>query len=161
MNYGALADLLLRHEGVRFRKYLCSRGFATIGCGWNLDARKLPRDIEAYYNLYGEITEPMVTRLLNISITTAEKDCKDIFPDFDQFTERRQMALIDMVFNMGAGGVCGFKKMRRAIAAGDWNEAANQVNDSAYWRQLGGDPAGQDDGKLERPEEIAMMLREG
>lgn len=40
-------------------------------------------------------------------------------------------------------------------------KAAEQVRDSEYWRQLGGDPGGTDDGKLERPEEIAAMLREG
>jgi hypothetical protein len=47
------------------------------------------------------------------------------------------------------------------LTAAKLKEAANQVNDSAYWRQLGGDPAGTDDGKLERPEEIAQMMREG
>jgi hypothetical protein len=47
------------------------------------------------------------------------------------------------------------------INAGQWARAAEDLRDSAYWRQLGGDPKGTDDGKLERPEEIAAMLREG
>jgi len=29
------------------------------------------------------------------------------------------------------------------------------------YAQLGGDPPGTDDGKLERPEELARMMREG
>jgi hypothetical protein len=35
------------------------------------------------------------------------------------------------------------------------------MRDSAYWRELGGDSVGTDDGRLERPEEIAAMLRNG
>jgi GH24 family phage-related lysozyme (muramidase) len=66
-----------------------------------------------------------------------------------------------MCFNLGAGGLAKFRKMRRAIVEGDWEEAARQVRDSAYWRQLGGDPPGTDDGLEERPEEIARLLREG
>jgi GH24 family phage-related lysozyme (muramidase) len=103
----------------------------------------------------------MVNRLLDISIDNAIRGCRDIFKQFDDFTELRQNALTDMCFNLGAFGLLGFKRMRKAIMAGDWNEAAEQVRDSDYWRQLGGDPKGQDDGKLERPEEIAAMLREG
>lgn len=161
MDYTTLAEMIMRHEGLRLRKYRCSQNHWSIGYGWNLDANQLPRDIEAYYHLYDEITKEMAYRLLMIKITTSEADCREIFPEFDTFTARRKMALIDMVYNMGAGGVCKFKKMRKAIYAGDWNEAAEQAKDSDYWKHLGGDPEGTDDGKLERPEEIAAMIREG
>lgn len=155
----SIREILVRHEGWRRKRYRCSRKHWTIGVGWNLDAWILPPDILAYEHIHGEITDEMISRLLDISITNATNNCRDIFPGFDQFTERRRFALIDMCFNLGAMGLIGFKRMRTAIAAGDWNEAAEQVRDSGYWRQLGGDPAGTDDGKLERPEEIAAMLR--
>ncbi len=156
-----LRDMIIRHEGWKRRPYLCSRGKRTIGVGWNLDAWPLPADIASYLHIHNEITDDMVERLLFLSVSTATVVCRDIFKDFDAFTERRRWALIDMAFNLGGFGLLGFRLMRKAIKEGDWNEAAEQVRDSAYWRQLGGDPTGTDDGKLERPEEIAAMLREG
>lgn len=160
MDLDLLREMLKRHEGLRLKPYPCSRGRMTIGYGWNL-GNPLPESVAAYLHVNGEITEDIAERLLNISIDTAVRQCWAIFPQFGGFTERRQMALVDMVFNLGASGVMEFRKMRAAIDRGDWSEAAEQVRDSAYWRQLGGDPGGTDDGKLERPEEIAQMLREG
>lgn len=156
-----LREMLTRHEGDRLQPYLCPAGHNTIGRGWNMDVWPLPKDIASYLHIYGGITQEMSDRLLELSLECCDHAVREIFKDFDSFSERRQWALIDMCFNLGAFGLMGFKRMRRAIAAGDWIEAANQVNDSDYWRQLGGDPKGQDDGKLERPEEIAAMLREG
>lgn len=154
-------EMIRRHEGLRLKPYLCSKGKKTIGYGWNMSANPLPDEYAVYLRIHGEITEVIAERLLNISIDTATLQCKAIFFHFNEFTERRREALVDFVFNLGAGGVLKFKKMIVAIGKGDWDEAAHQVNDSAYWRQLGGDPAGTNDGKLERPEEIAQLLREG
>lgn len=161
MNHDALRKMLLRHEGWRKKKYRCSQGRWTIGVGWNLDAWSLPSDIAVYLEVHGEITEGMIERLLDISVETATRQCRDIYPGFDGFGEARRFALVDFVYNVGGFGALGFKKMRKAIIAGDWQEAAEQIRDSEYWRQLGGDPKGTDDGELERPEEIAQMLRVG
>jgi len=159
MDNDLLRELLKRHEGLSLEKYRCSNGHWTIGWGWNLDANPLPTDYAHCLRVTGKITEAMAEHLLTISIDMAERDCKSIYPGFDRFSEARRFALIDFLFNLGSTRALKFKKMRKAIEAEDWEEAANQVNDSAYWRQLGGDPAGTDDGKLERPEEIAQMLR--
>jgi hypothetical protein len=126
-----------------------------------MDAWPLPHEIASYEQLNGFIPDGMINQLLDISIDTATQQCRDIYPGFDNFSEARRFALVDMAYTLGGYGLAGFKKMRRAILAGDWEEAAEQVRDSAYWRQLGGDPTGMDDGKLERPEEIAGMLARG
>ena len=161
MNNDLLREMLRRHEGLHLFPYRCTSGKLTIGYGWNLDAHPLPLDYAACLHVTGKITEAMAEHLLTISIDMAERDCRGIYPGFDRFSEARRFALIDFLFNLGSTRALKFKKMRKAIETEDWEEAANQVNDSAYWRQLGGDPAGTDDGKLERPEEIAQMLRNG
>ena len=153
--------MLKRHEGWKLQPYRCSRSHWTIGAGWNMDANMLPPEIASYLRIHNCITEVMAEELLTMSLSAAEINCREMYHGFDNFSERRRMALIDFVFNLGVGGALAFRKMRRAIDAVDWHEAARQLQDSAYWRQLGGDPAGTDDGKLERPEEIANMLREG
>lgn len=156
-----LREMLKRHEGYSSMPYKCPAGKRTIGWGHNIDARPLPKDIEGYLAANSYILPEHAERLLSDDIRMATQDCQRIFLGFDTFSDRRKEALIDMIFNMGAAGVGKFKKMIKAIGNGDWNEAAHQVNDSEYWRELGGDPAGTDDGKLERPEAIAQMLRVG
>lgn len=151
-------EMIKLHEGLRLTPYRCKSGKLTIGWGWNLD-NALPLDIAACFRVTGSITEEMAERLLTISIDAAERNCGFIYPGFDGFSKQRRVALIDFVFNLGAGGALKFRKMRKAIEAGDWEEAAKQVQDSLYWRQLGGDPEGTDDGKEERPETIAKMLK--
>lgn len=154
-------DLVKSHEGLRLRPYTCTAGHLSIGYGWNLDEWPLPPEIASFFHLWGRITEEMADQLLDIQISIAVADCRKLYPGFDGFSEARRIALTDFLYNLGIVRASGFRKMRTAINAGDWNEAAEQVRDSAYWQQLGGDPVGTDDGKTERPEVIYRMLREG
>jgi len=80
MNYDLLREMLKRHEGLRFKPYLCPAKKLTIGVGWNLDAHALPPDMAHYFRLKGEISEPMADQLLNISIDMAERQCEGICP---------------------------------------------------------------------------------
>jgi lysozyme len=41
-----------------------------------------------------------------------------------------------MMFNMGLPRLSQFKKMKAAVDAGDWDEAANQMEDSRWYRQV-------------------------
>lgn len=63
-----------------------------------------------------------------------------------------------------------FPSFVRAVNARNWQWAADELKYvdgkkkgmlSDCWTQLHGDPVGTDDGRLERPEEIYMMIREG
>lgn len=150
MNPDLLREMLRRHEGLRLRPYSCSAGKQTIGYGWNMTANALPPEIQAHLHLYGRITGAMSDRLLNISLDTATRQAWSIFPDFGAYTENRQHALIDMIFNMGAAGVLKFRKMLAAVFDGDWNAAADEAQDSVWFRQVGN-----------RAVEVVKMLREG
>lgn len=150
MNSDLLREMLKRHEGLRLKPYRCPAGKRTIGYGWNLDANSLPADVAAMLNLTGAITEVVAERLLNISTDTVTRQCWDIFPQFGGFTENRQVALADFVFNLGASGVMKFKKMRAAIEAGDWERAADEMFLSVWREQVG-----------DRAAEIIGMVRMG
>jgi lysozyme len=150
MNHDLLREMLRRHEGLRLRPYLCPAGRRSIGYGWNMDAHPLPAEIAAYLHLNGEITKTMAERLLTISIDMAERQARDIFPDFAGFSEARQAALVDFVFNCGAGTYLKFRRMLAAIKAGRWDKAADEAYDSDWRKQVGG-----------RAEEIIGMLRVG
>lgn len=118
-----LAAQLRIDEGVRSKPYKDSVGKLTIGVGRNLDDVGLsPQEI----NL-----------LLQNDIIRADADARTLISNFDSLSEQRQAALVNMVFNMGRGRVAQFQKMLAAIEAGDFDEAANQMLNSLWARQVG------------------------
>ncbi len=149
MNLDLIKDMIKRHEGLRLKPYPCSQNHLTIGYGWNLD-NDLPSDIASYLRVTGEITRAQAERLLNIAIDTATRQAWAIFPQFGGFSERRQMALIDFIFNVGAGTALKFRKALAAIEEGDWNKAADEFQDSKWFSQVG-----------TRGPEICEMIRNG
>ncbi len=167
----SLRDRTKRLEGWKLKPYPCSKGHMTIGAGWNLDANPLPASMKAHYNEHKSITEEMAEELLTISIEAATNQCRSMWPEFDTYTEHRQWALIDVIFNMGAWKILHvFPSFVAAVRRQDWRRAADELKYSNglkkdklsdYWTQLHGDPDGTDDKRLERPEENYKMLVEG
>ena len=49
-----------------------------------------------------------------------------LYPDYDSFPLPAQVALLDMIYNLGAGGLGKFQQMKSVIEAGQWEEAAGQ-----------------------------------
>lgn len=154
-------DLITYHEGRKSTPYKCPAGNNTIGVGWNIDANALPPDIAAHLQKHGRITEDMIDRLLDISVRHAVADCHVLFPEFDHLADIRRMALTDFVFQLGFKRARTFKRMIAAVNSGQWNDAAKEIINSDYYRQLGGDAPGTNDHKQERPETIAEMIRLG
>jgi lysozyme len=149
MNLDALRDMIRRHEGLRLKPYPCSENHLTIGYGWNLE-NDLPPDIASYLRVTGEITRGMAERLLNISIDAATRQAWAIFPQFGGFSERRQMALADFIYNVGVGTALKFRKALAAIEKGNWDKAADEFQDSRWFSQVGN-----------RSREIVKLIREG
>ena len=149
MNLDLLKEMIRRHEGLRLRPYYCSKNHKTLGYGWNL-ANELPEDIASYLRVNGEITRSQAERLLNISIDVALRQCWAIFPDFADYSERRQMALADFIFNVGIGTALKFRKAMAAVLEGQWSKAADEFQNSAWFSQVGN-----------RSIEICEMIRNG
>lgn len=103
--------------------YKCPAGKWTMGHGYNVEDNGLPDDI----------AELLLKRQLNESkeILEANVSC------FAELSENRQLVLIDMCFNMGWPKLRGFKKMFAALEKGDYEEAANQMIDSKWFRDVG------------------------
>lgn len=125
-----------RDEGRRSRPYECTEGFTTIGVGWNLDARGLP--------------DHVIDELLSISMTQAVNDCESIFPNWNEIDGVRQRVLVNMAFNLGKRGLSKFKKMIAAVKKEDWDEAAAQMLDSRWAKQVG-----------KRANRLSEMMRAG
>jgi GH24 family phage-related lysozyme (muramidase) len=145
-----LKALIKGNEGYSSFMYECGAHTRTIAWGHNIDANGLPRDIEIYVGMYGVITPTMAERLLDMDIAVAIKSCKLLYPEFDEFSESRQMALIDFVFNVGYKTATAFTNTNNAITEGRWEDAAKGLENSAWYSQV-----------KNRAKKDVAMIREG
>lgn len=145
-----LLNMLRLHEGLRLKPYSCSGGKRTIGYGWNMSDNALPVEIALHLHIYGEITKDQAEDLLIISAKRAQDQCRTLYKGYDSFTQNRQDALADFVFNVGIGTAKKFRKANKAINEGRWNDAADEMMDSLWYRQV-----------PNRAKEIVKMIREG
>lgn len=111
------------HEGFSEFVYKCPSGYNTIGYGRNLDQKGITVE-EADYLLDNDIGECLV-------------DLSRFLKCWDRLNETQQAALIDFRYNLGAWGFRLFKKCIAALEAGDYEEAAKQIMDSRYAKQVG------------------------
>jgi len=103
--------------------YKCPAGFYTIGWGYNIEAHGLD-DSDA-------------ERLLNSALSVAQSEVAKIISNWRDIDTVRRSVLIDMSYNMGISKLKKFKKMIAAIKKEDWKEAAAQMKDSAWFKQVG------------------------
>ena len=119
-----LIEQLVQHEGERLHVYTCSAGYETIGIGRNIsDTGKGITKMESHYLLMNDIAE-------------CKTDLQEIFPDFDRYSEKRRIALVDLRFNLGGRGFRSFKNMIAAIKKGDWLRASCEALDSRWANQV-------------------------
>ena len=120
--YDAIKQLK-KHEGLRLKPYRCTANKLTIAYGRNLE------DVG--------ITESEAEGMLEHDVSMAYSDLEGLFDDFAIFSTVRQVALIDMRFNLGASGFRKFAKMIEAINNGNWLLAAEEAIDSKWYTQVG------------------------
>lgn len=115
---------LSRDEKVRTKPYKDSVGKLTIGVGRNLDDKGLSK---AEINI-----------LLNNDINDCESDLDREIPWWRQLSDNRQRVLLNMCFNLGIPRLKGFKNMLRDVQNGLYDQAAVEMTDSLWARQVGG-----------------------
>ena len=135
MDTQQLREQLERHEGLRLKPYKDTVGKLTIGIGRNLDDKGISRE-EAFAMLDNDIAE-VVRQLEQVD-------------EYQALDDTRQTVLANMCFNLGFYGLMGFRKMWLALARNDYHEAAKQMLDSRWARQVG-----------YRADELAQIMRTG
>lgn len=154
MDFSALNELLSRHEGRRLQAYSDTKGLTTIGVGFNLmqpGASQVCTLLGIDYTgvLSGKVclTDQQCDALLQHCIAEVIVGVKGLVPGFDALSDNRQMVLVDIGF-AGLHTLAGFKKMLAAVNSGSWDQAANEILQSAWAVQVG--HRAQDDAELMR-----------
>jgi len=141
--------------------YKCPAKKDTIGYGFNIEENELPAEIgkellaramkdkrfdklektgyklQVSYNIKKDgIPEDIAYKLLDINLRNAEAELIDNCRFWRDLDFVRRQVLIDMCFNMGWPTLSNFKKMFAALKDGDYEEAANQMIDSKWYRDV-------------------------
>ena len=132
MNLVKLQDEIANDEGIKYELYLCSENHLTGGIGhliteWDVDYYGKPIG----YPVPHEQVNDWFGRDIQVSIN----DCKQIFDDFDGLPEEIQRVLANMSFQLGRPTLSKFKNMIAAVNNNDYQEMANQMEDSRWYRQ--------------------------
>jgi lysozyme len=132
----ALLAQLKIDEGTRLHPYTDTTGNLTIGIGRNLSSVG--------------ISETEAEALCLNDMAAAEAALTRNVPWWLNLDDARQMALINLTFNMGINTLLEFKNMLAALHAGDYSGAAVDLLASKYAKEVGA-----------RAERIAALIRGG
>jgi lysozyme len=123
MNLSRTMATLRRHEGLRLKVYQCPAGKWTIGYGRNLEDT-------------GISFEEAGAMLLNDCMKIDER-LLERYSWYRDLNERRQEVIVNMVYNLGHSGFAKFKNMIRALEERNYRNAADEMLDSKWARQVG------------------------
>ena len=132
MNIEQLRKELEVDEGVKYEIYNDHLGYPTFGIG------HLVRDTdpEAGAALGTPVTEDRVIEAFNEDVKNVLSDCNILYGDFDELPEEAQLIIANMMFNLGRPRLSKFKGMKAGVDARDWKKAADEMIDSAWYRQV-------------------------
>jgi len=123
LDNATIAQYVQGHEGLSLKPYYCTANKLSIGIGRNLDDRG--------------ITKEEALLLFANDLRIACSDLYRVFgDDFKGFPDNAQLVFIDMMFQLGFSRFCGFLKMIDYAKAGNWKEAARELMDSKYAKQV-------------------------
>ncbi|MGN6589311.1 MAG: glycoside hydrolase family protein [Sphingomicrobium sp.] len=131
MNLVLLEAELRRDEGVRYTRYLDSRGIPTTGVGHNLLAAPLP----AAWTY--PLTDAQVDQLLAQDLTATFAGLDAQLPWWRALDDVRQRVVANMAFNLGVDKLLGFKNTLAAMQRGSYAVAAAGMKASAWYSQVG------------------------
>ena len=133
-----LVEMLRIHEGVRYKVYLCSEGYETIGVGRNISEGGLG------------LSKDEVDFLLVNDIKRVQDELTRNFSWFLDLNEARRDAMVDICFNLGLTRLRSFANALEAMSYGQYEIAANEFMDSRWSQQVGN-----------RAVEVTEMIRTG
>lgn len=143
MNNVLLGQLLKDEEGYDPKAHLVDSKW-HIGIGHNLEIDQTEDELAAMglsaplKDWSGfEISEAQAYALFDIDVQDAIDDVQPAFTpsELNALGETRRAVILSMVFQLGGGGFRKFKNFIKAVKAGDWDTAAEEMLDSVAARQ--------------------------
>lgn len=132
MDIDTLRKELEIDEGVKHEIYLDHLGLPTFGIG-----HLITKSDEEYGEDVGTpVSDDRVKECFESDVKQVIKDCQILYDDFNDLPEEAQLIIANMMFNMGRPRLSKFKGMKRGVDARDWNQAADEMVDSRWYKQV-------------------------
>jgi lysozyme len=132
MDLQVLREQLEIDEGRVDALYNDHLGYATFGVGHLV----LESDPEYADEIGTPVSESRVIEAFEQDCENVLRDCDILYEDFDDLPEEAQQVIANMMFNMGRPRLSKFKGMKRGVDSRNWNAAADEMVDSAWYRQV-------------------------
>ena len=132
MNIEQLRKELEVDEGVKYEIYNDHLGYPTFGIGHLVR----DNDPESGEPVGTPVSEDRVIEAFNQDVETVLSDCNILYDDFGDLPEEAQLIIANMMFNLGRPRLSKFKGMKAGVDARDWKKAADEMVDSAWYRQV-------------------------
>ena len=137
-------EMIKRHEGKRNAPYRDSLGLWTVGYGHLIgDGRSLPAE-------WNRTFSDQEIDALFAQDYAKHKQAAERIPGFEKANDTGKAAIIDLTFNMGPAWFRRFPSASAALARGDFEMFANEMQNSLWFGQVG-----------RRGPTIVAMLRAG
>lgn len=118
-----LIEFIKKNEGFKSKPYYCTANKLSIGFGRNLDSNGISED-EAETMLQNDIDNCMAELSRNL-------------PEWYDFPEPAQIAVLDMCYNLGISGFLQFKKTINHLKKGEYKQAGVECLKSKWSDQVG------------------------
>ena len=132
MNVDQLRKELAEDEGCKYEIYLDHLGYPTFGIGHLIRAS----DPENGQPVGTPVSEDRVKQAFESDIETVLEDCARLYDNFYELPEEVQLIIANMMFNLGYPRLSKFKGMKAGVDAGRWSDAADEMVDSQWYRQV-------------------------
>lgn len=132
MDIDKLRKQLEIDEGVIYKIYKDHLGYPTFGIGHLIR----PTDYEHGKPIGTPVSKERVKAVFEKDIATVIRDCEKLYPDFYEKPEEVQQIIANMMFNLGLTKLSKFVGTKRAIDNKDWKQAAIQMRNSLWYRQV-------------------------
>ena len=140
MDYQEVKNRIKKHEGFKSEVYYDSLGKATIGYG-----HLLTEDDDFIEGI--QYDKSILDNLFDKDFNRAAYNAEQLLEGIDICDTAREV-IVEMVFQLGIGGVSKFKKMFEALRNKNYNKAAEEMLDSQWRVQT-----------PKRCEELASLMR--
>jgi len=83
-----------------------------------------------------EVSEDRVNQCFGVDVQGTIQECKHLYSDFDDLPDEVKLIIANMMYNMGRPRLSRFHKMKQAVDNRDWFEAAYEMTDSNWAKQV-------------------------
>ena len=130
----AVFEQLKIDEGVVYEVYKDHLGYPTFGVGHLV----LDSDPEFGQEVGTPVSEDRVKECFEKDLNTAINECELLYEEgvFEDLPDQVQQILVNMMFNMGRPRLSKFKGMKRGVDSRNWEQAADEMVDSQWYRQV-------------------------